>query len=74
MFIDDCINGIKKIFESNCCEVLNIGSEEQVSINQIINIIEEIREYKVERNYQFGILRWVKKGSSNNYLVRAKLV
>jgi len=57
IFIDDCIKGTKKIFESNCYEVLNIGSEEQVPIDQIINIIEEIREYKVERNYQFGILK-----------------
>ena len=30
----------------------NIGSEEQVSINQMINIIEEIADYKVDRNYQ----------------------
>ena len=48
MFIDDCIKGTQKIFESNCREVLNIGSEEQVSINQMIKIIEEIGGYKVE--------------------------
>ena len=52
MFIDDCIKGTIKIFESNCREVLNIGSEEQVSINQMIKIIEEIADYKVEKNYQ----------------------
>jgi GDP-D-mannose 3', 5'-epimerase len=49
MFIDDCIKGTKKIFESNCREVLNIGSEEQVSINQMIKIIEEIGDYKVRK-------------------------
>jgi len=51
MFIDDCIKGTIKIFESNCREVLNIGSEEQVSINQMIKIIEEIANYKIEKNY-----------------------
>jgi GDP-D-mannose 3',5'-epimerase len=73
MFIDDCIKGTKKLFESNCREVLNIGSEEQVSINQIISIIEEISEYKVERNYQFDMPKGVRGRSSNNDLVRAKL-
>ena len=29
---------------------LNVGSEEQVSINQMINIIEEIANYKVDKN------------------------
>ena len=52
MFIDDCIEGTKKIFQSNCREVLNIGSEEQVSINQMIKIIEKIGDYEVRRNYQ----------------------
>ena len=73
MFVDDCIKGTKKIFESNCREVLNIGSEEQVSINQMIKIIEEIGSYKVEKNYQLDKPKGVRGRSSNNDLVRAKL-
>ena len=73
MFIDDCIKGTKKIFESGCSEVLNIGSEEQVSINQMIEIIEEIGDYKVEKNYQLDKPLGVRGRSSNNDLVRAKL-
>ena len=73
MFIDDCIKGTKKIFESNCREVLNIGSEEQVSINQMIKIIEEIANYKIEKNYQLDQPKGVRGRSSNNDLVRAKL-
>ena len=73
MFIDDCIKGTKKIFESNCREVLNIGSEEQVSINQMIKIIEEIGGYKVEKNYQLDKPKGVRGRSSNNDLVRAKI-
>jgi len=64
---------LKKIFESNFHEVLNIGSEEQVSINQMINIIEDIGVYKVERNYQLDKPKGVRGRSSNNDLVRAKL-
>jgi nucleoside-diphosphate-sugar epimerase len=73
MFIDDCIKGTKKIFESNCREVLNIGSEEQVSINQMIKIIEEIAGYKVKKNYQIDKPKGVRGRSSNNDMVRAKL-
>jgi len=73
MFIEDCIKGTKKIFESDCREVLNIGSEEQVSINQMIKIIEEISGYKVEKNYQLDKPKDVRGRSSNNDLVRSKL-
>jgi len=73
MFIDDCIIGTKKIFESNFREVLNIGSEEQVSINQMIKIIEEIGDYKVDKNYLLDKPKGVRGRSSNNDLVRAKL-
>ena len=41
MYIDDCIIGTKKLFLSDSSDVYNIGSEEQVSINQMISIIEE---------------------------------
>ena len=73
MFIDDCIKGTVKIFESDCREVLNIGSEEQVSINQMINIIEEISGYDVKKNYQLDKPKGVRGRSSNNDFVRKKL-
>ena len=73
MFIDDCIKGTKKLFESDCKDVLNIGSEEQVSINQMIKIIEEISGYKVEKNYQLDKPKGVRGRSSNNDLVRTRL-
>ena len=42
LYIDDCIKGTLKLFESNYSEPVNIGSDEQVSINQMIGIIEKI--------------------------------
>jgi nucleoside-diphosphate-sugar epimerase len=70
MFIDDCIKGTKRIFESDYREVLNIGSEQQVSINQMLDIIEEIANYKVEKNYQLDKPKGVRGRSSNNDLIR----
>ena len=73
MFIDDCIKGTKKIFNSECREVLNIGSEEQVSINQMIDTIGEIANYKVQKNHQLDKPKGVRGRSSNNDLVRKKI-
>ena len=73
MFIDDCLEGTTKLFKSNESKVFNIGSEEQVSINQMINIIEEIANYKTEKNYQLDKPKGVRGRSSNNDLIRDKI-
>ena len=73
MFIKDCIIGTKMLFESNERVVLNIGSEEQVSINQMIQLIEEISGYKVKKNYQFDKPKGVRGRSSNNDLIKKKI-
>ncbi|MBE7180817.1 MAG: NAD-dependent epimerase/dehydratase family protein, partial [Terriglobus roseus] len=42
MFIDDCVKGTQKIALSDITEPLNLGSSELVSINQLVDIVEEI--------------------------------
>ena len=73
LYIDDCIEATKKLFESDCKDVLNIGSEEQVSINQMINIIEDISDFKVERKNLLDKPKGVRGRSSNNDLIKQKL-
>ncbi len=66
MFIDDCIHGTKKIFNSNLRDVYNLGSSEQVSINQMIDMVERIAEYKVKREYLLDKPKGVRGRSSDN--------
>jgi len=66
LYIDDCINGTLKLFNSNYREPLNIGSDEQVSINQLIDITEKISDIKVKRNYLLDKPLGVRGRSSNN--------
>ena len=66
MFIDDCIYGTKKIFNSDFRDVYNLGSSEQVSINQMIDMVEKIAEYKVEREYLLDKPKGVRGRSSDN--------
>ncbi len=66
MFIDDCIYGTKKIFNSDFRDVYNLGSSEQVSINQMIDMVEKIAGYKVEREYLLDKPKGVRGRSSDN--------
>tara|TARA_B100000575_G_scaffold286854_1_gene284213 strand:+ start:333 stop:1328 length:996 start_codon:yes stop_codon:yes gene_type:complete len=66
MYITDCLEGTKKIFNSNLVEPYNVGSDEQVSINQMIDMIEEIADYKVSRNYHLDKPKGVRGRSSDN--------
>ncbi len=70
LYIDDCIKGTKQVFNSNHSVPFNVGSEEQVSINQMIKIIEEIADYKVEKNYQLDKPKGVRGRSSDNTFVK----
>tara|TARA_B100001057_G_scaffold357697_1_gene359748 strand:- start:125 stop:886 length:762 start_codon:yes stop_codon:yes gene_type:complete len=73
LYIKDCIEGTKKLFESDEREVFNIGSEEQVSINQMSSIIENIAGIKLEKIYQLDKPKGVRGRSSDNSLIRDKI-
>jgi nucleoside-diphosphate-sugar epimerase len=73
MYIDDCLKGTKKIFESNLLEPYNLGSDEQVSINQLIQIIEGIADYKVEKKYLLDKPKGVRGRSSDNSKIKQDL-
>ena len=71
LYIDDCVEGTLRLFESNYSEPVNIGSDERVSINQMIEIIEGISGInKLERDYQLDKPKGVRGRSSNNDLVK----
>ena len=74
LYIDDCVEGTLRLFESNHSEPVNIGSDEQVSINQMIEIIKEISDTKkIELEYQLDKPKGVRGRSSNNDLVKKVL-
>ena len=69
LYIDDCIKGTLDVFNGNSSEVFNVGSEEQVSINQMIEMIEDIADYKVKKNYQLDKPKGVRGRSSDNSFI-----
>jgi len=70
MFIDDCIEGLLKIFNSDYSEPINLGSTEQVSINNLVNKIETIANYKINKNYLIDKPKGVRGRSSDNSLIK----
>ena len=73
MYIDDCLIGTKKIFNANSQEVFNLGSDEQVSINQMIEIIENISDFKVKKKYLLDKPKGVRGRSSDNTKINSHL-
>jgi nucleoside-diphosphate-sugar epimerase len=73
MFIDDCIVGTKKIFDCDSSDVFNLGSDEQVSINQLIDVIESFTNTKVKRKYLLDKPKGVRGRSSDNTKILEQL-
>lgn len=73
MYIDDCLKGIQAILASNILEPINLGSSELVSINQLVDIVEEIAGVKLKRNYNLSAPKGVNGRNSDNTLIRQYL-
>jgi GDP-D-mannose 3',5'-epimerase len=73
MYIDDCIKGIQDIMYSSIIEPINLGSSEMVSINQLVEIVEEIADYNMERKYDLDAPKGVRGRNSENTLIRKYL-
>lgn len=73
MYIDDCIKGILDIMYSNIEEPINLGSSEMVSINRLVDIVEEIAGYKLERKYDLNAPKGVRGRNSENTLIKQYL-
>jgi len=73
MFIGDCIKGINDIMYSNINEPINLGSSEMVSINKLVDIVEDIAGYKLERKYDLSAPKGVRGRNSDNTLIRKYL-
>jgi nucleoside-diphosphate-sugar epimerase len=72
MYIDDCIRGSLTLMESDYLDPINIGSAETVTINQLIDIVEQIAGIRVVRRYNLNAPQGVRGRSSDNTLFRSQ--
>ncbi|MGB7547715.1 MAG: NAD-dependent epimerase/dehydratase family protein [Terracidiphilus sp.] len=66
MYIDDCTKGAQAILESDIHEPINLGSSELVTINQLVDIVEDIAGVKLNRTYKLDAPKGVNGRNSDN--------
>lgn len=72
-YIDDCFYGTELIMHGGITEPINLGSRELVTINQVVDLDEEIAGVKLERRYDLSALEGVRSRDSDNTLIRSPL-
>jgi GDP-D-mannose 3',5'-epimerase len=70
MWIDDCVKGTQMIMAGEFAQPLNLGSSELVTINQLVDIAEEIAGVKLKRRYNLSAPKGVNGRNSDNTLIR----
>lgn len=70
MYITDCVYGTQLLTNSDFVDPINIGSAEMVSINQLVDLAEDIAGVKLKRNYNLGAPKGVNGRSSDNTLIK----
>jgi nucleoside-diphosphate-sugar epimerase len=73
MFIDDCLKGTQAILHSDITEPLNLGSDELVSINGLVDLVEDIARIKCKRRYNLSAPKGVNGRNSDNTRIRQLL-
>jgi nucleoside-diphosphate-sugar epimerase len=73
MYADDCIVGTLKVMASDIDEPINIGSSELVTINRLIDIVQEIAGIEVARRYNLDAPKGVRGRNSDNTMIRERL-
>jgi GDP-D-mannose 3', 5'-epimerase len=73
MFIDDCLRGTLAILESDIHEPINLGSSELVTIDQLVDIAEDVAGVRLNRRYDLAAPKGVNGRNSDNTKIREYL-
>ena len=73
LFIDECIEATRRLMDSDFQGPVNIGSEEMVTINELVETAEKVSNKVVRKIYKLDAPTGVRGRNSNNDLIREKL-
>ena len=73
MYIDDCVKGTQSIMHSDILEPINLGSDELVTINGLVDIVEDIAGVKLKRRYDLSAPKGVNGRNSDNTRIKKLL-
>jgi nucleoside-diphosphate-sugar epimerase len=72
MYIDDCVHGTRMITASDDPDPVNLGSDELVSINELVSIVEQIAGVTLERRHDLSAPQGVRGRSSDNSEIKRR--
>jgi nucleoside-diphosphate-sugar epimerase len=73
MYIDDCVQGTLALMASDFHDPVNLGSNELVSVNRLVDLVEEIAGVRLQRQYNLAAPKGVRGRNSDNTLIRKVL-
>ena len=73
LYIDECIEATRRLMDSDFIGPVNIGSEEMVRINELVEIASKVAGKPVQRRHKLDAPLGVRGRNSNNDLIREKL-
>jgi GDP-D-mannose 3', 5'-epimerase len=72
-YIDDCVEGVRRLMASSHREPLNIGQERLISINELVAIVSAIAGKRIKKRHVAGAPQGVRGRTSDNSRLRAVL-
>ena len=73
LYIDECVEGVRRLMESDWTGPVNIGSDEMVSINQLVDTASAIAGKTLEKQHDLTKPQGVRGRNSDNALIQEKL-
>jgi len=73
LFIDECIEATRRLMDSDFIGPINIGSEEMVTINELVDTAARVAGKTVTKEHKLDAPLGVRGRNSNNDLIREKL-
>ncbi|HZU13633.1 MAG TPA: NAD-dependent epimerase/dehydratase family protein [Chloroflexota bacterium] len=73
MYVADCVTGTRAIMHSDVIDPINLGSSELVTINQLVDIVEDLAGVSLERRYNLSAPQGVRGRNSDNTRLKMAL-
>jgi nucleoside-diphosphate-sugar epimerase len=73
MYIDDCVEGTRRLMDSAVGRPVNLGSDRMVTVDELVDIVENIAGVRLERRYRLEAPQGVRGRNSDNTLIRTVL-
>jgi GDP-D-mannose 3', 5'-epimerase len=73
MYVDDCVEGLLRIMASDYRDALNLGTDELVTINQLVDLVADIAGKRITKRHNLQGPQGVRGRNSDNNRLRAEL-